>query len=273
MTRFETITGKDNAKIKLARAVRDGREDKLCFSEGLRLCLETIRSRVRMQFSLVSESAADSNRFAELLESFRSEKVPVYVVDDAVFAGVAETKSTQGIVIISERPQTGREVLEPCLANNPLFVFLHRLNNPANMGGIFRTCEAAGVSGIVTSKGTTDAFSAKSLRGGMGANFRIPVWTEAGFAEVIEWAAENGIRTVCADVRAENSYLETDWQIPRMLIIGSEGHGLTEAEFRMTDDSLLIPMANGVESLNAGVAAAVILFEAKRQRDSTVTVN
>ena len=89
------------------------------------------------------------------------------------------------------------------------------------------------------------------------------------FQKLSNGLKKNGLKTVCADIRSQKSYLEIDWTVPKLLIIGSEGHGLSETERNQTDESLIIPMENGVESLNAAVACGVILFEAKRQRGLT----
>jgi TrmH family RNA methyltransferase len=133
------------------------------------------------------------------------------------------------------------------------------------LGAILRTCEAVDVSGVILSKNSADAFSPKALRGAMGANLRLPLWTNADFFEVLDWAKTEGFGSICADVNAEKSYLEIDWKKPRLLIFGSEAHGLNADEREKTDESLLIPMANNVESLNLAVACGVILFEARKQ--------
>jgi TrmH family RNA methyltransferase len=130
-----------------------------------------------------------------------------------------------------------------------------------------RTAEAAGVEAVVTTTGSADIFSPKSLRGGMGANLRLAFWTDADFAEAIAWARAKGLKSICADIRSDTSYLNVDWRIPRLLILGSEGHGLSAAERDQADESLIIPMLNNVESLNVAVACGILLFEAKKQRE------
>lgn len=147
----------------------------------------------------------------------------------------------------------------------PLVILLHQINNAANLGAVLRTAEAAGISGVVLTKNSTGAFAPKALRGAMGASFRLPIWMNADFFEALDWADRAGLVSVCADARAEKSYTEIDWKMPRLVIFGSEAHGLSEREKASVIEEMKIPMENAVESLNLAVSSGVILFEAMRQ--------
>ena len=129
-----------------------------------------------------------------------------------------------------------------------------------------RTAEAAGVTGVITTKGTTDPFSAKALRGAMGSTFRLPVWMNRDFPQTVAWCREHSIQIVCADAAARRSYLEIDWQKPTALVMGTESAGLTPAEVSAADQVVSIPMKGPTESLNVAVAAGILLFEAARHR-------
>jgi TrmH family RNA methyltransferase len=143
---------------------------------------------------------------------------------------------------------------------------LHELNNPSNVGAILRTAEAAGASGVILTKNSADVFSPKSLRGSMGAAFRLRFWTKADFSEVVEVCRQNRIKTVCADIRAAKNHTEIDWREATALIVGSEARGLSPEEIGETDEQIKIPMKTPVESLNAAVACGIVLYEAARQR-------
>ena len=147
-----------------------------------------------------------------------------------------------------------------------MFLFLKEINNPSNLGAIVRTAEAAGAIGVIVSKGSADVFSPKALRSAMGSSFRLPVWENAEFSEVLGWAKVHDLVTVAADILGTSSYTDIDWRIPSLLIFGSEAHGLGELELAAIDKTVLIPMENGVESLNLAVSAGIILFEARRQK-------
>ncbi len=189
-------------------------------------------------------------------------------VSDKIFDSLSDTKTTQGIIVICEKPETGRDSIEIesfAPEKLALVVLLHQINNPSNLGAILRTCEAANVAGVITTKNSADVFSPKALRGAMGASLRLPIWSGADFYEVLSWARDNNLAALCADIHAQKSYLETDWKKPHLLIFGSEAHGLSADEKANAGESFRIPMENGVESLNLAVSCGVILFEAKRQ--------
>lgn len=264
MNQFPKIASRDNQKLKFARAVRDGREDEHIFVEGLRLAEEVLKTNLHIQLAFFTAKFLENPRGVSLIESLQD--VELFELDNRLFDSIADTKTSQGIILITDQPKVGQDIIEQRLSAIPLLILLHQINNPANLGAILRTAEAVGVEGVITTKGTANGFSTKTMRGAMGANLRLPFWTNAEFSEVVSWAKSREIKSVCADIRSEKSYLEIDWKVPRMLVVGSEGHGLTEAERLATDESLIIPMENGVESLNVAVACGVILFEAKRQR-------
>src|SRR5262249_13308918 len=147
---------------------------------------------------------------------------------------------------------------------NSLLVILHQINNPVNVGAILRTAEAAGVEGVIATKNTSDPFSPKSLRGAMGSAFRLPIWTEPTYDEMIAWCRKRGIETVCADAEATLSYTAVAWTQATALILGPESTGLTDAETKSASRVVSIPMHGAVESLNVSVAAGILLFEASR---------
>lgn len=260
------ITSRDNLRIKNAKLVREGRVKNQIFIEGWRLCEEALSAKLKISEVFVTEKFIQN----ELHEDFfkRISNSNLSEVSDKVFDSLSDTKTSQGIIFIAEKPDSGQNAVEAKLNKSefPLFVLLHQINNPANLGAIFRTAEASGVSGIIVTKNSTDVFSPKSLRGAMGAAFRLPIWTRADYFEALDWARRHNLKSVCADIGSTKSYTEIDWKTGRLLIVGSEGHGLNEAERKSADESLIIPMENGVESLNLAVACGVVLFEAKRQR-------
>lgn len=264
---FSKISSRDNQKLKFARAVREGCEEEKIFVEGLRLAEEVLKTNLEIQYVFFTLNFLESTRGFSLIETLSKKNIELFELEMRVFDSLADTKTSQGIILIANKPKVGQEIIEQKLSANPLLILLHQINNPTNLGAILRTAEAVGVEGVIATKGTADVFSTKTMRGAMGANLRLPFWTNSEFAEVINWAKIEGIKSVCADIRSKKSYLEIDWKVPRLLVVGSEGHGLTLAEQLATDESLIIPMANEVESLNVAVACGVILFEAKRQRD------
>jgi len=265
----QKIESKDNPRLKLARKVRDGLESAFIFVEGVRLAEEAVRSNLAIEFCLFEKGNDAGSRQTDLLDSVWSKTTNIFEVDEALFAAISDTRSPQGIILICKRPKAERTAFEiECKRRTavlPLTVFLSEVNNPSNLGAVVRAAEAAGVAGIIVSKNSADIFSPKALRGSMGSTFRMPIWAGATNAEAIDWARSNGVSTVGATADAARSYAELDWSIPRMLVLGSEAHGISPDFESMLDERISIPMDPNVESLNLSVAAGIILFEARRQ--------
>lgn len=263
----EIITSRDNAKLKFARAVRDGRESGIVFVEGVRLVREAFRSQIEIQHLLLSADPGDSieqSQFAELVENTR---LKITKVASNLFPSIADTENSQGVIALARRPV--RTLEDIGLGEKGLVIFLQKVNNPSNLGAVVRTAEAAGASGLIVSKGSSDAFSPKAIRASMGSCFRLPVVEDVEFNEAIRWAIENGLVPTAADISAKESYSEADWTKPRLLVFGSEAHGLDERELGKIEHVVRIPMENDVESLNLAVSTGIILFEAKRQARMT----
>ena len=260
------ITSRDNSLLRQMRAVRDGKIEELIFVEGLRLCEEAYRSKVAIEAVVVSEELLRKERAAEAIDQLSKVAKRVASVSEKLLESISYTKTPQGIIVLARRPESSEARLAAQLNVNPLLVVLHQINNPVNVGAILRTSEAAGATGVITTRNTSDPFSPKSLRGAMGSAFRLPIWSGVDYVEAIEWCRRRAIATVCADVEAISSYTDIDWTEPRALILGPESTGLTPEELEMADEKVSIPMKGDAESLNVSVAAGILLFEAARQR-------
>jgi RNA methyltransferase, TrmH family len=267
---MQKITSRDNQKLKFVRKIRDGKVNDLIFVEGARLSEELLCSPLKISDCFISENFGKKSENQKILSEIFAASIDIYEVSDKIFDSLSDTKTSQGIILIAEKPESGKEKINKFLENDfykfPLLILLHQINNPANLGAILRTAEAVGVKEVILTKNSADVFSAKSLRAAMGAAFRLIFWTNADFDEVLRWAKEKNLTTVCADINAKKSFWEFDWKNPTLLIFGSEAHGLSEKERGKIDESIRIPMESNVESLNLAVSSGIILFEAKRQR-------
>ncbi len=264
MSKIEKIISRDNRRLVNVRSVRDGKSNTQIFIEGRRLAREALRSEIVINECFIADDFADS----KLLEDIIAVVDRVFEIPAKVFSSISDTEQSQGIVLLAERPFTGSSNVERRLDREsiPLVLFLYEINNPSNLGAILRTGEAAGVAGVIVSKNSADAYSAKSLRSSMGSGFRISIWENVTFEEVLAWAKSFGLVATAADISAEFSYTEIDWEVPRLLIFGSEARGLSDEQLKNIEQKLIIPMQNGVESLNLSISAAVIMFEAQRQK-------
>ncbi|MDQ3584367.1 MAG: RNA methyltransferase [Acidobacteriota bacterium] len=260
------ITSRQNSLIQHARAVREGKEKNLIFVEGLRLGEEAARAGLDVEVALYTAAFAAQERGANLLRLLRPAAKRLQLINEDVLAAISDTKTPQGVIIIAQRPDTSAAVLSRSQNDVPLVVIMHGVNNPANAGAMLRVAEAAGASGIISTAGSTDLFSPKSLRGAMGSSFRLPVWDGADLPAALHWCAARGIRTISTSLQASQSHTEVDWTEPCAVLVGAEAAGLSADEIATTDLSICIPMRPPVESLNVAAALAVILYEAERQR-------
>ena len=263
---IDKITSRDNSLLRQARLVRDGKIDELIFVEGLRLCEEAQRSNLKIEAVIVSEELLRKERAAPAIGELSRASARTSSVSEKLLESISYTKTPQGIVVLANRPDSSEVHLAASLAASPLVVVLHQINNPVNVGAILRTAEAAGATGVITTRNTSDPFSPKSLRGAMGSAFRLPIWSGPSYDEAIEWCRERRIATVCADVEGDTDYTDFDWTNASALILGPESTGFTAEELMQADQKVTIPMKGSAESLNVSVAAGILLFEAARQR-------
>jgi len=246
------------AKLQKKSRLRD--EKGIFLVEGPRMTEEIPAERIEKVYA--SESFAKKNK--EFLEKLQA---PVELLTDTVFAYVSDTKTPQGILAIVKRLNyTMNDLMQVKNQKAPHLVVLDNLQDPGNLGTIFRTAEAAGVTGILLSKDCVDVYNPKVIRSTMGAVFRMPFLYVEDLPEKIKDLQKEGIKTYAAHLRGENAYDEEDYTTGCAFLIGNEGNGLRDEVADCADCLIRIPMEGEAESLNAAVAAAVLMFEAGRQR-------
>src|SRR5690348_8836116 len=276
------LTSRDNRWLKQFRmALRGGlpTESGSVGVEGVRLVEEALRSGCPIEAVLFSESG---ERHHERLAPFVSKPemaFPVLRTTDRLFEGLADTEHPQGVAALVHPRTTSLDDLlrAPVSSCAPLLVVLAGVQDPGNVGTILRTAAAFGATGAVTSasgqSGTANPFSPKALRASAGAALHLPILPGMSLSILLAQLKIANVRTLASSVRephdGESRILapwEVDWCEPVALLVGNEGAGLPEEVERSADARIRIPMASGVESLNAAAAAAVLFYEAARQR-------
>ncbi len=253
------ITSLANEKVKLTRSLhrRRGREkERLFIAEGVRLCEEVLRAGITPALLFCTSEVAAEERVKRLLQAFTDVGKRGVAVSEEVMRAISDTQTPQGllaVVPISEKPP-----------EEGLLLIVDRLRDPGNLGTILRSAWAAGAGQVVTTKGTVDIYSPKVVRGAMGAHFHLALAPDKRWKEIEPLFEERQI--LLAEARGEVAYHEVDWSLPSALIIGGEVEGASKEAKRLARKSVYIPMPGGAESLNAAVAASVILFEAARQQ-------
>lgn len=255
------ITSTSNAKIKellqLRKKAKLRNEKRVFLVEGPRMFQEIPKERV-MQ---VYYSESFYQRFAS---EMNLGQYTYEILSDTVFAYVSDTKTPQGVLCIVRQPEYQlQDVIE---TSEPHILVLDNLQDPGNLGTILRTAEGAGVTGIIMSRDCVDIFNPKVIRSTMGSIFRIPFLYVEDLIDTIEQMKQRGIHTFAAHLQGTMDYDEADYTEPCAFFIGNEGNGLREEIAKQAEQWIRIPMQGEVESLNAAIAATVLMFEAARQR-------
>ena len=185
-------------------------------------------------------------------------------MSEEVFRKMSDTLNPQGILCVMARTEYRLEEL--LAVPKPVFVVLENLQDPGNLGTIVRTGEGAGITGIIMSRGTVDIYNSKTIRATMGSIYRVPFIYEEDLCKTVRALGERGIRTYAAYLAGEKSYDAFSYREGTAFLIGNEGNGLSVELAKSADEYLKIPMEGRVESLNAAVSAALLMYEAHRQR-------
>jgi RNA methyltransferase, TrmH family len=254
------ITSNQNSKIKLVRALlgrsKERREAGAFVAEGVRLVEEAVKANWNCRFALYDETL--SERGKSQIESLKSRGVDVEEVSASVMKSISETEAPQGILAILESanlpiPQSTNFILIP-----------DQIRDPGNLGTLLRSAAASGVQAVLIPPETTDAFAPKVLRAGMGAHFRLPIHA-VSWEEIEKIIKTESLQVYVADMDGQSCW-ETDLRQPLALVIGSEAEGVSESARKLANEKISIPMSGETESLNAGAAGSVLMFEVMRQR-------
>lgn len=191
------------------------------------------------------------------------QKTDMYQVPDTVFAKIAETMNPQGVLAVVQRYDYTTKDME---AVNGLWIVLENLQDPGNAGTILRTADACGATGILCTKGTVDFYNSKVVRAAMGSLFHIPFVTMENMESIVDFVKAQNAELIGTHLRTDHSHLDVSYAGPTAIIVGNEGSGMTEKAAAMCTKLVRIPMPGRAESLNASVAAAVMMYEVVRQR-------
>ncbi len=247
------ITSTANARVRLAWALqtqpRTRRREGRVALEGLRLVRDALAGGHQPDYLLYTPGSAEIDALAAAIPT-------ALAVSDSVMRHISDTQQPQGIVGVFPTPAA------PLPARPARALVLDALRDPGNLGTILRAAAAAGVDAALLAPGCVDPFNPKVLRAGMGAHFRVPL-AELPWAEIATYCA--ALTVYLADARASLRHDQADWTRPWALIVGGEAGGAGREAAKLARARIAIPMAGATESLNAAVAAAVVLFEARRQ--------
>ncbi|MCR5416542.1 MAG: RNA methyltransferase [Pseudobutyrivibrio sp.] len=264
------ITGTNNKQIKnitsLIKKARERKAQRLFVVEGIRAVGEVPVELLESIYYV--EGFGDSTEGRQLLDEISSKKASIVMEEVArpVFNSMSDTVTPQGVLaLVRMQDYTLEDVLGDG-SKKPHIIILESLQDPGNMGTIIRTAEGAGVTGIIMNNTTVDIYSPKVVRSTMGSIFRMPFVVTSDLSETITSLKKAGISIYAAHLKGEKFYDEFDYTQPVGFMIGNEGNGLTDETAALATSYLRIPMEGQLESLNASVAASILMYETYRQR-------
>ncbi|MDD6614929.1 MAG: RNA methyltransferase [Lachnospiraceae bacterium] len=257
------ITSTSNQQVKnliqLQKKAKVRNEQDVFLVEGMKMYEEAPRERLVQTF--MSESFY--RRYTEKgSRKLRDDQVTV--LSDSVFAAVSDTRTPQGVLCLIRQYHYRPDDLTK--ADCPLLIVLENLQDPGNLGTIVRTAEGAGVTGILLTNESVDIYNPKVIRSTMGSVYRMPFYYTDSLSEMVSHLKKQGIRFYAAHLQGAVPYDRPSYSEPSAFMIGNESRGLSDAAAGAADACVKIPMCGNVESLNAGIASAILMYEAARQR-------
>lgn len=256
--------------IRLREKSRERAKENVFLAEGIKMFEEAPTEKIREVYYIEDKIIPSGNKaLLNKIEECRQAGVFVENVTEEVFLKMSDTMSPQGILIVMEQfsyDAAGliRDAVEKKKRGHaPLFLFLEDIQDPGNLGTMIRTAEGAGADGIFMTKKTVDIYNPKTIRSTMGSLYRVPFVQVENFKEISELLRKNGITVYAAHLKGERYYHEADYSGGCAFLIGNEGNGLKEETAKLADCYLKIPMAGKLESLNAAIAAALLMYQSR----------
>ena len=259
------ITSTANQQVKLLvqlnkkRKLRDERG--VFVVEGPKMFREAPKERIEKVY--FSETFYEKHK-ETLTKRIQADGLEFEVMQDHIFKTASDTQTPQGVLCIVRQQASDLPTL--LRAEKPLLLLLENLQDPGNLGTILRTAEGAGVTGVILSKGCVDLYNPKTIRSTMGSVYRMPVLTVDSISDILPELKKQGVRTYAAHLRGEHFYDQEDFRGKTAFFIGNEGNGLSDELSGQADCLIKIPMQGQVESLNAAMAAGILMYETSRQR-------
>ncbi|MBP3563252.1 MAG: RNA methyltransferase [Bacteroidales bacterium] len=265
--RIETITSAQNPKIKdllaLQEKSKERRKKGLFVVEGRRELLHCIEAGYEPYTVFICPdilSETDRREIEEAAGRCSWIEIPQHLYDKVAYRG-----GTEGVIAELHCKEMTLESLE--LPDNPLVTVLESVEKPGNLGAVLRSADASGVDAVIVCDPLTDMYNPNLIRSSIGAIFTVPVAT-ASSEDTIKWLKDNGIKIYTAQLQDSEWYYDTDMKGATAIVMGTEATGLTDAWRKAADAHIKIPMLGKLDSLNVSVSAAILMFEAVRQRNN-----
>lgn len=263
----DLISSSANPLVKRIRALADKRarrREGVFVIEGHQPVWRAVQSGWEIDTLIIAPDLVRNPAVHEMADDLETKGTRIAYLSADLFTRISDRDGPAGIMAIVH--QQRRSLASVPVTLDQTWVVLHRIHNPGNLGTIIRTADAAGIAGIVLCGDCADTYDPVAVKASMGSIFAVPVIVEREFDSVRAWATEQGIPLVGTSGYAEASHWDFDWDAPQAIVLGNEGDGLPEEVLQGCDSTVRIPMTGTAESLNLGVAAAILMYESRRQR-------
>lgn len=269
--RIESITSAQNPKVKellaLQEKSKERRKKGLFVVEGRRELLHCIEAEFEPHTLFICRDILSDKDFDKILgaieENFCGSTYPIIEISQQLYDKVAYRGGTEGIIAEMHCKELSLEGLK--MKENPLVVILESVEKPGNLGAVLRSADASGVDAVIVCDPLTDMYNPNLIRSSIGAIFTVPVAT-ASSEDTIAWLKSKGIKIYTAQLQDSEWYYDTDMKGGTAIVMGTEATGLTNIWRKAADAHIKIPMLGRLDSLNVSVSAAILMFEAVRQR-------
>ena len=258
------ITSRQNPIVARYRAVAHGDVDGMLLLDGVHLVEDGLASGVVIEHAAIDVGAIGREDIKRLVKALHAKGIDTVTATAPVMGALSPVHSPTGIVAIALRPEW--DIDDFYKGSAPLVVVANDVQDPGNLGAIVRVAEAGGASSVLAAGASADPFGWKALRGSMGSALRFPVDRVEDASQVVAEARKRGCRILVTVPRDGRSLFDVNLKLATAILIGGEGPGLPEALIKSADERVTIPMQSPVESLNAAVTAALVVYEARRQR-------
>ena len=249
------IESKDNNLFKNIKKLKERRfrdKEGLFILEGFRLIEEAIKAKMEIENIIISKDY--EQKFQEFLLNNMDLSKKTYFLANNLFMQVASTENPQGIIAVVKKKNNQKTL------KGDFYLICDKVQDPGNLGTIIRTAHAAGVNGIILTKGTVDVYNDKTIRSTMGSIFYIPIFYDDENYSIIRELKEDGFSLVATSLAESKNFFEENLKGKTILAVGNEGNGISNELFELADKKVKIPMPGGAESLNVSIATSIILF-------------
>jgi TrmH family RNA methyltransferase len=262
------ITSPQNPRVKAAVRLRERRHREKqgrILIDGARELLRAIEAGVGLVEVFVCRPLCESDDARQVLAAIPACGAEVLDVPEPVFAKLAFGDRAEGVLGVAEMPRPALDAIT--LPDDPLVVVLERVEKPGNLGAVLRSADGAGLSALILADGRTDLYNPNAVRASLGTLFTMPVCSTTS-KEALAWLHARGVQIVAARVDGDVPYTRVDFRRPTAIVLGNEAEGLSELWRAPDVTAVRLPMLGAADSLNVSAAAAVLFYEALRQRQA-----